>query len=385
MNTLENKISFFFAGDICIQHAINKDFIANKFETFIKKHDYRIATWEAPNISSDTKKTLKKGPHLHQHETSSFIIKKKIFNIFSLANNHIMDYGIQGLKNTITHLENSHTTGAATAFDEIYKPLIIEKNNIKIAIIAAAETQFGCAKNPDENNHGYAWIFSDIIIKNIIKLKKQTDFIIIMPHAGLEMQNLPLPEWRKLYKTLIDFGADLIVASHPHVIQPKEKYKGKNIYYSLGNFFFNSHINNQNWFKSLTLSCQITKNKAEKNMTIKEIFTKNTNNFIDYDNENQINKFKTLNNIITNKNEYYKQINQICTQLWNNYYKKYYTFNPNKYIINNLPKILKKSLLILKKRIYKNKGDEIMIFHNIAIETHRFVVERALKSIHNIF
>ncbi len=107
--------------------------------------------------------------------------------------------------------------GAGTSFRDTYAPLILQKNGLEIALIACGESQFGCLKYPEQSD-GYAWIFSEQIAKNIMNLRNEVDFIIVLPHAGLEMADIPLPEWRHFYRTLIDYGADLVIASHPHVI-----------------------------------------------------------------------------------------------------------------------------------------------------------------------
>jgi hypothetical protein len=386
MNTsATNNCKLFFAGDICISQSINSNFISGDLLNHIQSHDFSVANFEAPVIEENFKKINKAGPHIFQESTYDYLLQKKLFNVLSLANNHILDYGFEGLQKTIEVLKkyNIEFSGAGINYKEIYKPLIITKNNIRIGIIAAAEAQFGCAKS-EEQQTGYAWLFSDIIVKNILDLKNKVDFILILPHAGLEMEDLPLPEWRKLYKSFIDFGADIIIASHPHVIQPKETYKGKEIYYSLGNFLFTSEHTDHRWYESLTLSCEFIKTEQGNKIIIYENFTKNENGYLDFC-KPEVSDYEKSNEILNNTDLYFTTINQICKNAWENYYKNYYKFGNSEIHFNirfqKLPRLAQK---ILWKFIYlfikEANENEILLYHNISIDTHRFAVERALKN-----
>ncbi len=385
MNTSKNKLTFAFAGDICVHQKINADFCSDRLSNFIKKHDYRLATWEAPIINSECESNVKMGPHIYQDESYKYLISRKLFNVFSLANNHITDFGTKGLKNTITSLSDYHLLGAGLDYESIYQTLILDKNNVKIGFVAAGEAQFGCVKENYNVVGGYAWIFSDLIIKNIVELRSKVDFIVIVPHAGLEMESLPLPEWRNLYKKFIDYGADLVVASHAHVIQPKEQYKGKSIYYCLGNFFFNTNSNNKNWFNSLILSCEFVKSENRNYITINELFTNSENSYLDFAKPEISAKFEELNEIIKNEETYMPMIENICVSAWQNYYKSYYRYSLKNRIINKLPKLVKRIFSFILGKAIPDYNHEVVLYHNISIETHRFTVERAIKKINSIY
>jgi len=386
----ENKLKLFFGGDVCISSPISSDFISNELANQIKNNDFRVINWEAPIIKSTDNKSKKAGPSIFQNSTYSSFLEKNLFNVFSLANNHIMDYGENALKNTINILEQCGTTfGASPNYDQIYKPLILDKNGIKVALISCGEAQFGCAKS-EETQGGFAWVFSPQIPKLIRELKSKVNFIVVVPHAGLEMEELPLPEWRSCYKNLIDLGADLIVASHPHVIQPKEKYKDKYIYYSLGNFLFNSANKHPKWGSSLALNCEfIIDENREKSIEIKEIFCTYKKNILQIDNS-LITNFTKMNNELINHTYYLNKINQICVDHWNDYYESYFFYERNNIryteMFKNLPDILKKIIQLINHRFLKvvpNKN-KTMVYHNIAIETNRFAVERAIKLIESL-
>jgi len=108
-------------------------------------------------------------------------------------------------------------------------------------MINACEAQFGVIDLFKRTTKaGYAWINHSLIDKNILKLKQECDFIIVFSHAGLEHYNIPQKEWRDRYRHFCDLGANIVVGSHPHVPQGYEIYGNSLIFYSLGNFYFDS-------------------------------------------------------------------------------------------------------------------------------------------------
>ncbi|MBI5206776.1 MAG: CapA family protein, partial [Candidatus Firestonebacteria bacterium] len=104
---------------------------------------------------------------------------------------------------------------------------IIEKNNIKIGLL------------------GYNGLFAkntSLIVNEIKKIKSRSDFVIVFPHWGVEYEKTPNDDQKNTAKAFIDAGADLIIGTHPHVIQSIETYKNKFIFYSLGNFIFDQYF-----------------------------------------------------------------------------------------------------------------------------------------------
>ena len=87
--------------------------------------------------------------------------------------------------------------------------------------------------------------------EQIIKARKECDYLIVIPHAGLELFDLPLPELKSLYRHFIDMGADAVIGGHPHVPQCWEIYKEHPIVYSLGNFCFDDNCIDKLWYFGL--------------------------------------------------------------------------------------------------------------------------------------
>ena len=166
-------------------------------------------------------------------------LKKAGFDLLLLANNHITDYGYNGLKDTISQIEAEgfEYIGAGFNYEEVYSPLIKTINGIKIGIINLCEAQIGHFKDYNQR-FGYAWLGDLNVDQRIQVLKKDVDYVILIPHAGLENYSVPLWQFRQLYRHWCDLGVDVIIGGHPHISQGIEHYNKSIIFYSLGNFFF---------------------------------------------------------------------------------------------------------------------------------------------------
>lgn len=158
-------------------------------------------------------------------------------NVASLANNHIADYGAKGLEDTISVLEEQGIkwVGAGWTPNEASRPLILEKNNHRIGILALAQPEISAAKN---GKWGAGVLDDDVAIKKIQALSKEVDLAIAYLHFGVEFFEYPTPHQVRLSRSLVDSGANLVIGHHPHVPQGFEHYKNGFIAYSVGNFIF---------------------------------------------------------------------------------------------------------------------------------------------------
>jgi len=156
----------------------------------------------------------------------------------NLANNHIMDYGEEAYNTTIELLKakNIPFFGAGKSTENFNNPFII--GNVAIFGYACTTTNaiFG-----DGNKSGAAVFNTDHVIKEIQKYRTSY-FIVVNLHWGQEYYSFPKPEDVYKARKLIDNGVDMIIGHHPHKLQSFEKYKGKYIFYSLGNGIFHNGI-----------------------------------------------------------------------------------------------------------------------------------------------
>lgn len=185
------------------------------------------------------------------------------FDLVTLANNHILDYGVDGLIDTMAHLQDNNIAfvGAGKTEDDAYKPVIIERNGVKIAFIGLSRVvpnQSWKALNPSSIHPkglpGVANAYDlNKPIAAIMKANKVADLVVVLPHWGIERQMKPTQQQIDTAHQYIDAGADLIVGSHPHVLQSVEKYKGKWIAYSMGNFLFTTNASSVETWNSAVL------------------------------------------------------------------------------------------------------------------------------------
>lgn len=144
----------------------------------------------------------------------------------NLANNHSKDYGEQSYTDTIQYLENAGLT--TFGYDRV---AVKEIKGIKVGLVGIYVLADGMGRQQQ-------------VIDNIQAVKDQgAQVVIVSFHWGTEKSNYPDETQKALAHTAVDSGADLVLGHHPHVLQGIEKYKGKNIVYSLGNFCFGGNRN----------------------------------------------------------------------------------------------------------------------------------------------
>lgn len=198
-----------------------------------------VANLEGPVCADETPKALKVGVHLH---SAPFEVNGKW--AFALANNHLMDFGVEGLKQTFAFLSTRKQTaeaawtGAGTDVGCAREPMILEESGKKVAVISCCERQFGVAT---ETTAGVAekgeWLYAAIA-----KAKCEADFVVVSCHCASEFSTAVSPRLQAFYHSLIDAGADVIHGHHSHVPQGWEEYKGRPIFYGLGNFVVDSDM-----------------------------------------------------------------------------------------------------------------------------------------------
>lgn len=167
-------------------------------------------------------------------------------DVVSLANNHAYDFGETGLLDTLDTLEQAKMpyVGAGRNLDEAAAPVYFISGDMKIAIVSA--TQIERLDNPDtkgagENSSGVFRCWNpEKLYEMVTEAKENSDFVIVYIHWGTE--NVTEPDWAQLSQAegLAQAGADLIIGDHPHCLQGIRYYGDVPVFYSLGNFWFNS-------------------------------------------------------------------------------------------------------------------------------------------------
>lgn len=386
----DDRVTIAFVGDIVIQDARTTPLLTNEVSELLNEADFLVCNFEASISTPGMMPIHKTGPHLCQHEDAVTYVKEAGFNVFGLANNHIYDYGDEALQNTLKHIRDEHhfAVGAGLSFEDIYKPLIVEKNGVKIAFISCGENGFGALESM--NGAGYAWFRHSMFFDLVRKTKSKVDFLFVMVHAGVEEIEVPLPEIRSHYRELIDAGASSIIGCHPHIMQGYEMYQECPIFYCLGNFFFELNGSSSfpsTWFTSygviITIDC-------DKKMSIKlrpfefkeQVRLGSCDEFSK--------KMEYLNQLLTPE-MYERVVNESLSSLWQERWQLYFKWaiavrgSTNR--ITTFKDVLRASKrFILKKELYVDENqvdyyfDRSFLLHMFSIESTFWAIERYLKN-----
>ena len=166
-------------------------------------------------------------------------------DIVSLANNHVYDYGETALLDTLDTLKayGIPYVGAGRNLDEAQEIVYFKADGIKIAYVSATQVErsYVFTKEATESRAGVLRTYDPAAFLEVIRKAGETsDFVVVYVHWGTEGVNQFEGDQQSLGHQYIDAGADLVIGDHPHCLQGIEYYQGVPIFYSLGNFWFNS-------------------------------------------------------------------------------------------------------------------------------------------------
>ncbi len=182
-------------------------------------------------------------------------LKSAGIRVVTLANNHAMDFGPIALQDTLTALAENGIlfTGAGMNLDDARAPAIVKVRGKRLAFLSYSLT-FPLEFFASANRPGTAPGYDDFVKADIEKIRPFADLVIVSFHWGAELMTSAKDYQIELGRKAIDWGADLVLGHHPHVLQDIGLYKGRLIVYSLGNFVFGSESNRTNWSMILLLT-----------------------------------------------------------------------------------------------------------------------------------
>jgi len=217
------------------------DFVPQKARLTVPKFgdEWVLSNLEGPVCADGLQEAPKAGVHLH---SMPFAVEGKW--AFSLANNHLMDFGVPGWEQTKDFLAQrdeevapTRWAGVGRNIAESRKPMMLTEAGKRIAVFACCEHQFGVA---DSQCAGVAekgeWLFDAVA-----RTKKEcADIVVVSCHCASEFSPFVSPKLQAYYRRLIDNGVDIVHGHHSHVPQGWEEYRGRPIFYGLGNFVVDS-------------------------------------------------------------------------------------------------------------------------------------------------
>lgn len=255
----EQPVKILAFGDMMLDRNVRRNIDANgtnypfeKLESFLSGSDIIVANLEGvfTNYNSVTAGVINGPLQFTFNPKTIQTLKKFNFTLFSVANNHSLNFGRVELDKSNKLLEKE---GMNWFGDPSNKNL----NSFTTAIRGQKITFIGY--------HEFAYQGLDLVINEITLAKQNNSFVIVYPHWGEEYKEFATKSQINMAHKFIDAGADLILGSHPHVIEPIEIYNGKAIFYSMGNFIFDQYFSGPT-SEGLSIGISLTKDEVKYNI-----------------------------------------------------------------------------------------------------------------------
>jgi len=371
-----NPVKLFFTGDFCPINriedlAINKDFdaIYNDFIDEFRGNDLNIIDLECPLTVSDNARP-KIGPHQKAHPDCIEALKYADIHVVAAANNHFMDYDSEGATETMELCRRNGiiTIGVASNEEEASKPYSTVIRGRRLALLNFADNEF---LSSTDGSLTCSVINPLQLFYSIKEARSNHDYVVIIVHAGNEFYELPSPRTKKLFRFIIDAGADAIISHHTHAFSGYEIYRSKPIFYGLGNFIYDfPGKRNEAWNSGYAVRLFLDESVEFQLIPLKHgnekpgvfhLDKKETDIFHD--------KINKLNQIIVNDNQLEVEFRKYCHSA-SPMYEAYIEPNFGKYIS------------FLRKRgffpRFISKRKRMLFLNIIRCDSHRDVLTRTL-------
>jgi poly-gamma-glutamate capsule biosynthesis protein CapA/YwtB (metallophosphatase superfamily) len=246
-----NTTVLYAVGDVGIQR-VQPETLFDRVRPVLKEADILFGNLES--APSEKGSVVTKGSPVRSPKNSIDAIVSAGFKVMSVANNHFMDHGVEGMRECLNSLDKSGIAyaGAGNNAEEALRPAIVEHNGIRIAFIACNYffPNLWSISGASKIRPGVAPIFTEAeldpphvylphleaVKAQVAKARSQADLVIASTHGGLSWIHAVVSYQKAINHAMIDAGADLVLGHHPHILQAIEVYKGKVICYSLAEF-----------------------------------------------------------------------------------------------------------------------------------------------------
>lgn len=266
-------VNVIIGGDICPIRSNLASFkkgeainIFNDLLEEFEKADLTIVNMECPLVNENTP-IMKSGAVLGVESSCINGLTQAKIDLLNLANNHIMDHGAAGLKNTIEVSETNgiSTVGAGENLDAARRILIYKFGTIRIGILAVAEHEFSIAT---ENSWGANPLDLIDYTRNIRSQRANFDYLIVLLHGGNEYYPFPSPRLKEVCHFMIEMGANAIIAQHTHCPGCYEEYKNSHIVYGQGNLIFDVPNKDKSFYEGFLVKLSISEDFSSTMDTI---------------------------------------------------------------------------------------------------------------------
>ena len=302
----ESNADIFLSGDI-------DSLVGQELKNILLKADYSIFNLEVPLTDKETP-IPKCGPNLIAPTLSIKAYVSMKVDLLTLANNHVVDQDIQGLRSTCRTLDENNIAylGVGENSHDAAKPHFFDFAGKRIGVYACCEHEFGVASEKSAGANPFDPLES---LDHIFALKQECDYVIVLYHGGKEHYRYPSPMLQKTCRKIVDKGADLVICQHSHCIGCEEKYNNGTIVYGQGNFLFD-YSENECWQTSLLI-------KLDKEMNVSYIPLKKHGNSVRLASDNEatqiLNNFNIRSNEIKQKGFIERKYQEFADSMLENY------------------------------------------------------------------
>lgn len=342
---------------------------------------FACGNFEAP-VAETESVIPKAGPAIRQDARLAGVLREAGFTAMTLANNHVSDHGPSALARTRRHLEDAGLRVLGSGDDQAgaIAPLAIELEGRRIALFACAEAEFGILRLASTRRPGAAWMLDPSLPGLISAAARESDLVVVQCHAGIEEEILPLPELRALYRSWIRAGAHFVIGHHPHVLQGSETWMHGTIHYSLGNAYFD-HPGMPEAGGPWNLGLAVELSLRDGIWQSRAIPVARDGDLLDLDLSPDAARQVELADAALGEG-YEEAVDRMALRLWETRYRGYYErcFAPapgSRGFLRRVLSVFDPSLVPAGKL-----SDRLMLLHNVRIESHRWIVERALTLLH---
>ena len=272
--TVPKPITLTFTGDVLLDRSVGEsirtkgvDYPFQYVSPLLKKADLTFVNLETA-VSIRGKAQNKQFTFRSKPETLKGLVNAGVDGV-SLANNHTMDYGTLGLTDTIYYLQKAKLgfTGAGKNKEQAFSAYYKTVNGKKIAILGLSRVLPDGSWFANGSKPGIAHAYSkEPMMSYVKKAVKNSDYTVIMIHWNRERQNYPEAYAKEMAKDFINAGVDAVIGSHSHSLMGIEYYKGRPIYYSLGNFIF-TNSSDPRGSETMIVNLTINNNRVSSSLT----------------------------------------------------------------------------------------------------------------------
>jgi poly-gamma-glutamate synthesis protein (capsule biosynthesis protein) len=241
----EGTLRFLAVGDVLLSRGVARaiaeagdpEVIYRGMDPVLSRVDFTLANLECPLAATTVNRV--RGNVFNAPQAWVTHLAARRFLALGLANNHILDQGEQGLYDTLEVLRAAGLSpfGVGRNQLEAWRAAVIDRRGVRVAFVGASYAAL--------NDGSDTWLPFVARIGDtgrlraaIAEARERADFVVAAMHAGIEYVPVSFGPQHLFARAAIDAGADLVIGSHPHVVQPVERHRDRYIFYSLGNFIF---------------------------------------------------------------------------------------------------------------------------------------------------